>query len=488
MANNDNFFTKNKDLLNAAGHSINALQNYKIQENQRELAKGTLINASLQKENKELQEKQLSLLEKKSAAEEEAKLAEEQNQFLKKLMYEALPDIEDYIEQIESNELSDNEKTESYFQAKILLRFIKVNRGLIEDIEYHRGLKKVDKSLSSLGKEGFVDIQTLEDLTLFSLKEVLPLLGAIQTLLKVSNGEEVSDINKLSKTKNIFYKFHFDPMGAVTLSESLLFAKEFGFNVDKISLAEELVDFIHEVNANIGDRKFINSQVVEYLEAEIYKNCSSIIKKIEGYLEQFVVKKKWTILTEKNRKIDHAKIFKNVKKMKETINTIKYLDEKKIRDKEGWVIYFNTFNAERYIDYLKVRLETNLRGSSEDFEKELRNQLGAYFQGNNVSKQYYSFLVDFYNYYPSYALEDHQESEEGCFVVTVTTGSSENIIVNDFREYRNNVLIHTNFGRHFIDTYYKVGPYIADFISEKPLLKIIILKGFIEPLHKVIKQ
>jgi hypothetical protein len=53
-----------------------------------------------------------------------------------------------------------------------------------------------------------------------------------------------------------------------------------------------------------------------------------------------------------------------------------------------------------------------------------------------------------------------------------------------FRWYRDNILIMNIFGKVFIKTYYKLGPYISVFIADKPRLKKNIIKVILHPIYK----
>jgi|AntRauTorcE11897_2_1112592.scaffolds.fasta_scaffold12073_3 tetratricopeptide (TPR) repeat protein len=77
-------------------------------------------------------------------------------------------------------------------------------------------------------------------------------------------------------------------------------------------------------------------------------------------------------------------------------------------------------------------------------------------------------------------------TDSNCFVVTATTGSSSNKIVNDYREYRDNFLSKKFYGKFLIDIYYVIGPYLASLIKKNSFLKKVILEYLIKPIHKII--
>ena len=72
-----------------------------------------------------------------------------------------------------------------------------------------------------------------------------------------------------------------------------------------------------------------------------------------------------------------------------------------------------------------------------------------------------------------------------CFIATTCYGTnSEEVRI--FQNWRDNTLSKTGFGRKFVDTYYAISPPIADFISNKPLIKRIVRAG-LSPLKELIK-
>ncbi|MGK0297397.1 MAG: peptidyl-prolyl cis-trans isomerase A (cyclophilin A) [Gammaproteobacteria bacterium] len=61
----------------------------------------------------------------------------------------------------------------------------------------------------------------------------------------------------------------------------------------------------------------------------------------------------------------------------------------------------------------------------------------------------------------------------GCFIATAAYGSYMHPQVYKLREFRDNVLMKTSFGRDFISLYYKYSPPIANVIAENQFLRIV---------------
>lgn len=77
---------------------------------------------------------------------------------------------------------------------------------------------------------------------------------------------------------------------------------------------------------------------------------------------------------------------------------------------------------------------------------------------------------------------EHRRSsnQSDCFVITATFNYSENeLLINDFRSFRDNVLTKYETGNKFINVYKKYGPYAAEFIRDRNLLKECLKPFFI---------
>ena len=61
----------------------------------------------------------------------------------------------------------------------------------------------------------------------------------------------------------------------------------------------------------------------------------------------------------------------------------------------------------------------------------------------------------------------------GCFIATAAYGSPIHPYVKILRQFRDQYLLNTVWGREFVSFYYKHSPMIADLISRGPLLRVI---------------
>lgn len=58
-----------------------------------------------------------------------------------------------------------------------------------------------------------------------------------------------------------------------------------------------------------------------------------------------------------------------------------------------------------------------------------------------------------------------------CFVASAAYGSSLEPKLVSFRKFRGNVLLQRDWGRRFVRSYYKYGPFAARYIQDKPVLR-----------------
>lgn len=69
-----------------------------------------------------------------------------------------------------------------------------------------------------------------------------------------------------------------------------------------------------------------------------------------------------------------------------------------------------------------------------------------------------------------------------CFIATAAYGTSYVDKLNTFREFRFKRLLPTKWGRKFVESYYRYGPYAARYIHDKPLLRAA-TRGLLWPVY-----
>ena len=91
--------------------------------------------------------------------------------------------------------------------------------------------------------------------------------------------------------------------------------------------------------------------------------------------------------------------------------------------------------------------------------------------------------VYFLNFIDEKFIETRKIPNLNCFVVTTTMGDVNHPVVNDFRNYRDEVLLNTILGRLFIKVYYQIGPILSEIIKNNKTL-FQISRRLILKLHK----
>jgi hypothetical protein len=79
------------------------------------------------------------------------------------------------------------------------------------------------------------------------------------------------------------------------------------------------------------------------------------------------------------------------------------------------------------------------------------------------------------------------KKSSGCFIATATMGSYNHPVVMDLRYFRDNSLLTKDWGKCFVNWYYKNGPFAARLIEKSSILKKITYYFIILPLHGIIK-
>jgi len=89
---------------------------------------------------------------------------------------------------------------------------------------------------------------------------------------------------------------------------------------------------------------------------------------------------------------------------------------------------------------------------------------------------------------PKYSPPPDTSSNSGCFIATATMGDYNHPVVLDLRNFRDQFLLKSLFGRVFVKIYYLFSPPIAKLISKSELSKSVSFKLLIQPLHKLVKR
>jgi hypothetical protein len=157
----------------------------------------------------------------------------------------------------------------------------------------------------------------------------------------------------------------------------------------------------------------------------------------------------------------------------------------KYREFDVYEVSYNTEKIKDYCTRIGHRLpEFHLNSFYFDEPKLFKGQkmvidVNYYGPGSNI--------MVFYDYIDLKYLENKNSiSNSNCFVVTTVMGDINHPIVEDFRRYRDNIILKSYFGKMFVEFYYLVGPYFSKIISNNQFLfklsRLIVLT-----VHKKIK-
>ena len=106
---------------------------------------------------------------------------------------------------------------------------------------------------------------------------------------------------------------------------------------------------------------------------------------------------------------------------------------------------------------------------SDAYEKDMRQKMGRY-------------VVKMQKLDPSYKPPTAQRQQpNACFVATATMGDFNHPHVKTLRAFRDEFLKESVIGMHFIERYYRVGPYFARFIQTSLILRAISCLTLIRP-------
>lgn len=84
--------------------------------------------------------------------------------------------------------------------------------------------------------------------------------------------------------------------------------------------------------------------------------------------------------------------------------------------------------------------------------------------------------------------ERKAKSSGGCFVATACYGDYDAPEVLILRNYRDQVLARSWYGKAFIQFYYMISPPIADFIAKRDWLKQAVRQRFLAPMIKLLSK
>ena len=80
------------------------------------------------------------------------------------------------------------------------------------------------------------------------------------------------------------------------------------------------------------------------------------------------------------------------------------------------------------------------------------------------------------------------KASTGCFIASACYGSANCVEVLEFRYFRDQVLLPSWLGRHFVRLYYRFSPPIAGLLQRKSSLRAFVKRCFLSPALKAIRR
>lgn len=82
---------------------------------------------------------------------------------------------------------------------------------------------------------------------------------------------------------------------------------------------------------------------------------------------------------------------------------------------------------------------------------------------------------------------DSDRQRQGCFIATAAYGTPFSKDINVLRRFRDSYLIHRNWGKKLISTYYTLSPPVANIISKSDSLRKVV-RTALKPIVEVFKR
>jgi len=103
------------------------------------------------------------------------------------------------------------------------------------------------------------------------------------------------------------------------------------------------------------------------------------------------------------------------------------------------------------------------------------------FEEPSECEKFHTHCRQFYNGF--YDTSKYAEAAaKGCFVATATMGDCNHPTVRELKKFRENYLLHREWGRIFVRVYYKWSPYPASVIENNYWLKKLSYLFIVKPL------
>jgi hypothetical protein len=423
---------------------------------------------------------------------------------IKKMMLRTGPELEDLTDSLKSDQ-DDGNLYESYLDGRFMLRFMKDNRGLIEDINYQRLINNQKKKLSEISDDINLKSTTFKELVFKTLQEDIEYLHGLNIFYEATQEDHSLEKESLEEASKIIFDLHQDPVKSSIISESLRIIEQESLDLEGHDFESGFIQFAIRTTENISNYQFYKENIIDQIES--FKNQITVNAKKE--LRSYLKSKTSNLEGAMNHDMNHIGRDFNRTNFDKVISICSKIDTFSKRDflKDPDKIEEKIINGPaEYLDYYILLLKKLIRHLEISIEKKktdtkyfnnylntLKKKTDLDLTTDNISSKISYLKKNIQTIERKYPEEISpsfvysNSSNSNCFVVTATTGSASNIIVNDFRQFRDESLMSSLFGRALISVYYQVGPLLARIISHNHKLRKFILKYLIIPLHNLIK-
>ena len=83
--------------------------------------------------------------------------------------------------------------------------------------------------------------------------------------------------------------------------------------------------------------------------------------------------------------------------------------------------------------------------------------------------------------------EAAKKASEGCFIATASYGDYNDPAVIELRRFRDDTLLGSAHGKHFVDFYYKHGPRVAKQVAKSRIARTAVRIMLLDPMRALIR-
>jgi hypothetical protein len=241
---------------------------------------------------------------------------------------------------------------------------------------------------------------------------------------------------------------------------------------------EELDSLSKSISMKRGDKDYDLKRLVHvsgYIDDKFRKltiGVSNLAKNLNQNkdIERYINFLDTVNLKEKSEEISYEEKVKLISQKKQEFLTYHW-DISKVTVSDSEKLYNLGIINEKQLSVVKERVEI----------EKIKEEKQRLITEENILRKHKKFYVDYLlgriimdkdkNKLTSLNTIDNNVNEKSnCFIVSTTMGDVNHPVVIDYRRFRDEVLLNSFFGRHFIEFYYKIGPSLSNVIKKNNFL------------------